>query len=77
MAENQFGHRKLETGSQLADYFRGLMLWKHQNDCDRIRGPTGVATEVVGMEERRARLRAAAAGWRRGDHSARKKRRCG
>ena len=66
MAENQFGHRKLETGSQLADYFRGLMLWKHQNDCDRIRGPTGVATEVVGMEERRARAREAAAScWRR------------
>jgi len=28
------------------------------------------------MEERRARLREAAAGWRCGDHSARRKRRC-
>ena len=44
---------------------------------DRTRCPTRVAAKVVGMEERRMRLRAVAAGWRRGDHGTRKRRRCG
>jgi len=46
------------------------------NTVDRIRDPTGVATEVVGMEERRARLRqATAASRRRGDHRAKEEER--
>ena len=48
-----------------------------ESNPDWTRCLTGVAAKVVGMEERRARLRAAAVGWRRGDHGARKKRRCG
>ena len=42
----------------------------------RTRGPTGVAAEVVGMEERRARLRQATAASRRhGDHRAKEEER--
>ena len=58
--------------------FKALRLrLKNWSKHDRARCLIRVAAKVVWMEERRARLRETAAGWRRGDHSARKKRRCG
>jgi hypothetical protein len=46
-----------------------------RNKNDRASDPTGVAAEIVGMEERRAWLsQVAAASWRRSDHGTRRQR---